>query len=309
MAMDAMNRREKEGTPEMITEEPKEGVASRRTGYPPREAEEAARRCIAAKDAAACGEWGWRGTWVLFRRELTRFMKVAGQSIGSPVLTTMLYFVVFGYSLGARLDEIRGIPYIDFLVPGLIMLNLITNAFLNSAFSLFIIKIHGALVDILLTPLTPLQIVLAYTSASLVRAMLTGGIIWAVAAAMGAGTIHNVAFTLVFMVLTAVGFALLGLVVAILAEDFDHVNLIPSFLLMPLTFLGGVFYSIEMLPEPWSTISQFNPILYMVNGLRYGMTGVSDVPVWQGLFLVSAVVLLCGVLAVRLLASGKKLRE
>jgi len=246
---------------------------------------------------------------MLFRRELARFMRVAGQTIVSPVLTTMLWFVVFGYSLGSRLEEIQGVPYVDFLVPGLIMLNLINNAFLNTGFSLFISKVHGSVVDILLTPLTPIQLIVGYIAASLLRAMIIGCLIWLVAGIMGASTLHNPAFTLLFMVLTSTAFALFGLTVAILAEDFDHINLFPAFLLMPLTFLGGVFYSIDMLPGPWDTLSLANPILYMVNGLRYGMTGVSDVPVGLGLLLVATSVAVFGAAAYYLLSTGKKLRE
>ncbi len=276
---------------------------------PPREAEEAARRHITQVERRAIGNHGSRGTWMLFRRELARFMKVAGQTIVSPVLTTILWFIVFGFSLGSRLDQINGIPYVDFLVPGLIMLNLISNAFLNTGFSLFISKVHGSVVDILLTPLTPTQIMIGYTAASVLRALIIGGLIWLVAEVMGASTLHNPAFTLAFMILTSMAFSLFGLVVAILAEDFDHINLFPSFLIMPLTFLGGVFYSIEMLPSPWDTVSLVNPILYMVNGLRYGMTGVTDVPVGLGLFLVTGSVAVFGAVAYWLLATGKKLRE
>lgn len=273
------------------------------------EAEDAARRRISEAETQAQSERGWRGSYVLFQRETKRFMKMAGQTLLSPVITTMLYFVVFGFTLGARLQEVRGVPYVDFLVPGLIMLNLINSAYLNAAFSLFLSKVHGSVVDVLLTPLTPLQIMTGYLGASLLRALLTGGIIWIVAGLMGAGTLYNFGITVIFMVLTSLAFAELGLVVAIWARDFDHVNFLPSFLLMPLTFLGGVFYSIEMLPAQWAIVSKFNPILYMVNGLRYGMTGVSDVPVLLGLAIVGGLVLVFGLLAAYLLASGRKLRD
>lgn len=246
---------------------------------------------------------------MLFRKELDRFIKVSGQTIISPVLTTLLWFLVFGYSLGERLQEIRGIPYVDFLVPGLIMMALIMNSFLNSGFSFFISKIHGTVTDLLVSPLSSVQILIAYSAASILRGMLVGVAIWIVAASMGASTIHNLSLTLLFMGLTCFVFALLGLIIGILARDFDHVNFIPSFLIMPLTFLGGVFYSIEMLPEPWDSVSMLNPILYMVNGLRYGMTGVSDVPVYWGLLIVCSAVSACWIFAWWLLATGKKLRE
>lgn len=276
------------------------------------EARERARQAAIARveALAARGEQpNWFGAWTLFMRELRRFWGIAGQTIVSPVVTTMLYFLVFGYSLGDRLRDIQGIPYVDFLVPGLVMLALINNAFINAAFSLFIGKIHGSIVDVLVTPLSYLQLMLGYVGASIVRAMLVGSIIWGVAMLMGARAWHNVGLTLIFMLLTSLAFALIGLIVAIVAEDFDHVNLLPNFLITPLTFLGGVFYSIEMLPAPWDTVSRLNPILYMVNGLRHGMTGQGDVPYWQGLVLLLVLDLCFGAVVVLLLRSGYKLRQ
>lgn len=251
---------------------------------------------------------GAYGAWTLFVREFKRFWNIAAQTIVSPVITTMLYFLVFGYSLGDRLKDVRGVPYIDFLVPGLVMLAIINNAFINAAFSLFIANLHGSLVDILVTPLSHLQLMIAYTAASMTRALIVGAIIWLVAALMGASTLAALGWTIAFMLLTALTFSLLGLVVAILAEEFDHVNLLPNFLITPLTFLGGVFYSIEMLPAPWSSLSRFNPVLYMVNGLRYGMTGYSDVSPWQGLIILSALSAVLGAVLIRLLSTGYKLR-
>jgi ABC-2 type transport system permease protein len=252
---------------------------------------------------------GWKGAWVLFCRENLRFVKIAGQTLLSPALTTLLYFVVFGYSLGSRLREMGGIPYIDFLAPGLVMMAVINNAFAHSAFSFFITKVHGSVVDLLVSPLSPLQIAVAYTASCVVRGMVVGAIIWMVAAMLGASTIFAFGFTLLFLAVTAAAFGLLGLITAILAKDFEHVNLIPAFVVMPLTFLGGVFYSVELLPAAWRSVSLFNPILYMVNGLRYGMTGTSDVPVAQGLALAALTLLLCGAVVLWLLASGRKLRE
>lgn len=260
---------------------------------------------VRSRGLAESGLWG---TWTLFRKEMHRFLSIVGQTVISPVLTTMLWYLVFGYSLGDRLDEINGIPYTDFLVPGLVMMAIITNAFLNSAFSFFIGKVHGTYVDLLVTPLRPWQIALAYTSASIVRAVLVGSVIWIVAAAMGAGTSYRIGWTLLFMVLTSAAFALLGLATGILAKDFDHINFIPNFLLLPLTFLGGVFYSISLLPQPWSTVSLFNPIIYMVNGLRYGMTGVSDVPVYPGFGIAIGSVLIGLGLVLWLLSSGRGLK-
>ncbi len=285
-----------------------ESTEGRELGMPPQEAAAAARTRIDALVEVA-EKKHFTGPWTLFYKEILRFWNIAGQTIVSPVITTMLYFLVFGYSLGDRLQEIQGIPYVDFLVPGLVMLALISNAYINSAFSLFIAKVHGTIVDLLVTPLTYTQFLTAYVSAAVVRAMLIGLIIWVVSLLMGATAWFNIPLALLFMFLTALTFAFIGVVIAIIGEDFDHINLLPNFLITPLTFLGGVFYSIEMLPEPWDTISLFNPVLYMVNGVRYGMVGVSDVPVWHGLVLLVAMNLFFGGLALWLLKTGKKLRE
>lgn len=270
---------------------------------------EAARRRLDAKVAEATRESNTLGTCTLFVKEMERFLNIALQSLVSPALTTMLWFLVFGYSLGGQLSEIRGIPYVDFLVPGLVMMAVITNAFINSGFSFFISKVHGTVTDLLVTPLTPNQIIIAYTGASVVRAVTIGVIIWVVAALMGASTLFHAGWTLAFLLLTSVGFAVLGLFIGILARDFDHVNFIPSFLLLPLTFLGGVFYSIRLLPSPWDTVSLFNPIVYMINGLRYGMTGVTDVSIGFGLAISVGTVAIGWAGTWWLLASGKKLRE
>jgi len=264
---------------------------------------------IEATLASAERNRGWHGCYVLFQREVDRFMGVAKQTLISPALTTLLWFLVFGYSLGDRIDSVAGVPYVDFLVPGLVMMSLIMNAFMNAGFSFFLGKIHGMLTDLLVTPLTPNQIILAYGAASTLRAVLVGAIVWAVAASLGATTFAHPAWTLAFLSLTSWGFAVIGLIVGILADDFDHVNFIPSFLLTPLTFLGGVFYSVTALPEPWDAVSLFNPIVYMVNGLRHGMTGYSDVPVGIGLLIVAVFVAGGWFVAYWLLASGKKLRD
>lgn len=251
----------------------------------------------------------WYGTWMLFRREIKRFLNIIGQTIVSPVLSTLLYFLVFGYSLGQRIDTIEGIRYIDFIVPGLVMMSMITNAFFNSSFSFFLGKIHGTIVDLLVSPIGPAQILLAYCSAAILRGVMTGLIIWALSAIMGASTMFNPVITILFMIGSSYVFGLLGLTTAILSREFEHINFIPSFVIMPLTFLGGVFYSTSMLPPFWATVSLFNPILYIINGIRYGMTGVSDVPVWQGatFLIISGSTLF--VYTIYLLKTGKNIRE
>jgi len=270
---------------------------------------EAAHKLIENALETATRQDAWYGTWMLFRREIKRFIAIIGQSIISPVLSTLLFFLVFGFSLGQRIDTVMGIPYVDFIAPGLVTMALINNAFFNSSFSFFLSKIHGSIVDLLASPIGPIQILLAYCAAAILRGLMTGGIIWIISQLLGAHTLSNPLVTIAFMIGSSFVFGLFGLTTAILATEFEHINFIPSFVMMPLTFLGGVFYSISMLPSFWGKVSHFNPILYIVNGIRYGMTGVSDVPPWQGaLFLIVTGIGLL-LYTVFLLQSGKKVRE
>lgn len=215
----------------------------------------------------------------LFLKEVRRFSKVWLQTILSPIVTTSLYFLVFGVALGSRLKTVGSTPYIEFVVPGLMMLSMINAAFLNASSSLFQSKIHGTHVDLLTAPLGGLELLLAYVGASVLRALWVGLLVWLVATVFTGPQLFSVGWTLFFSVAVSAAFASLGLLAAIYSEKFDHLAIMPNFVLTPLTFLGGVFYSVHMLPEPWSTVSRLNPILYTVNGLRYGLLGVSDVPV------------------------------
>jgi ABC-2 type transport system permease protein len=217
------------------------------------------------------------GFLTLIKKELHRFFSIWSQSLLSPVLTTLLYFLVFGYSLGDRLSTIQGVPYVAFLTPGLVMFGTISSAFVNSAFSLFITKINGSVVDLLVAPFTTTQLLAGYVVAAMVRAVLVGTLIWMVAVVFGVVGLAHAGYVVAFLLLTSAMFGALGVIVAVFASSFDHLNFFPTFLITPLAFLGGVFYSIEALPEPWRSVSQLNPVLYLVNGLRYGFVGVSDV--------------------------------
>lgn len=252
---------------------------------------------------------GLYGTYGLFRREIARFIRIFWGSVLSPVLTTVLWFLVFGFSLGDRLKEIEGIPYVDFLVPGLIIMSVVMNAFMNSGFSFLLNKIHGTLSDLLASPLSPLQITIAYIAAASVRGLFIGLTIWGVATLMGADTLAQPALTVLMIMLAAAGFGALGLTVGILAKDFEQVNLVPNFIILPLTFLGGVFYSIKMLPDPWGTVALFNPLLYLVSELRFAMTGYADVPAGSG-FLGGLVFLTVGAgFAYTLLRTGYRVSD
>ncbi|HEY0840260.1 MAG TPA: ABC transporter permease [Vulgatibacter sp.] len=251
-----------------------------------------------------------RGPWTLFEKEVRRFLRVPGQTIVSPVITTALYLVVFGYALGGRMREVNGIPYLSFIVPGLVMLGVISNSFLNTSSSMFIMKLQETVVDLLVAPLRYGEIVAAMVGAASVRALVVGLLTWVVSiVAQGEVLLAHVGYAIAFPVLTSVGLSALGLFVGIWAEKFEHVNLVPTFVITPLTFLGGVFYDVGQLPDVFATLSHFNPVLYLVEGLRYGLLGSSAVSPGISLACLAAfdvgILLLCGAI----LRSGWKLRS
>jgi ABC-2 type transport system permease protein len=248
------------------------------------------------------------GFKTLLVKETRRFLKVPGQTIAQPVITTALYFLVFGFALGGLVRQVDGVSYVRFIVPGLVMLSLIQNAFLNTASSMFIAKMQGTIVDLLVAPLSPMELLGAFTLAGVVRGVLVSAIVWLVAAIFTGFSIAHPGWVIAFALLVAAEFALFGLVVAIWSDKFEQLNLVPTFVITPLTFLGGVFYSARMLPEPWSSITKLNPILYMVEGLRYGMLGRSDVSPWLGLGMTVALLAASGALVWVMLARGYKLR-
>ncbi len=245
----------------------------------------------------------------LFLKEVRRFSKVWLQTVLSPLVTTSLYFLVFGVALGSRLREISGVPYIQFVVPGLVMMTMIRDSFLNTSSSLFQSKINGTITDILVAPIGALEMVLAYVGAAMIRAIIVGTLVYLVALSFVWFPLHDIGWTLFFTIFVTATLALLGMIAALWAQKFDHLAIFPNLVLLPLAFLGGVFYSIDLLPEPWNTVSRLNPLLYMVNGLRYGFLGVADVsPVTSaGVVLISFLVALGTASA--LLRSGYNLRS
>lgn len=226
-----------------------------------------------------CGDFNSQALRTLFIKEIRRFLKVWKQTVFSPLITTSLYFLVFGVALGGRLGDVDGVPYIAFVIPGLMMLAMISNAFLNTSSSLFQSKINGTIDDILVAPIGTFEILIAYVGAATCRGLLVGVLVWLVALLFVGFNLHAPLWVLFFALLVCIAFSLGGLLIAMWAQKFDHLAIVPSFVITPLTFLGGVFYSIDMLPEFWRNLSLANPVLYMVNGLRYALLGSSDVPV------------------------------
>jgi ABC-2 type transport system permease protein len=251
----------------------------------------------------------WLGLRTLLSKEVRRFLRVPGQTVLSPLISTSLYFVVFGVSLGGRMEQVTGHPYLPFIVPGLIFLGLANNSFLNSSSSLFIMKIQGTVVDLLVAPLGPWEILLGFVGGAMVRGLIVGLLTWAVALLFTGLQLAHPLATVCFLVGTAYVFSVLGLIAAVWAEKFEQINFFPTFVMLPLTFLGGVFYSVRQLPEPWHTVSLFNPMVYMVEGLRYGMLGTSVFPTLLGAALLAALALVATLVGYAMLARGYKLKQ
>jgi ABC-2 type transport system permease protein len=248
------------------------------------------------------------GFRTLLAKETRRFLKVPGQTLGAPVVTTLLYFLVFGYSIGSKLRTVHGVPYMRFIVPGLVIMPLISNAFLNTASSLFIAKVQGTIVDLLVAPLAYLEVLVAYITAAMLRALACGLLVYAVAGCFAGFAVVHPGWVVAFALVTSAAFAIAGMIVAITVEKFEQLNIIPTFIITPLSFLGGVFYSLDFLPPAWRALSRANPVLYMVEGLRYGFIGASDVNPWVGFALLGAMVAVGGAAAYTILRSGYRLR-
>lgn len=250
-----------------------------------------------------------RAFYTLLLKEVRRFGKVWLQTVLSPLVSTSLYFLVFGLALGSRLKTVGDVPYMSYVVPGLMMLAMVNAAFLNASSSLFQAKINGTIVDLLVAPIGASELLLAHLGASVFRALLVGGLVWLVASVFTGFQLLHPGWALFFSVAVAATFAQLGLLTAIFAHKFDHLAIFPNFVLTPLTFLGGVFYSIDMLPEPWRSVSRLNPIFYTVNGLRYGLLGASDASVLGSACAIGMLLLALTALSAKMLESGTGLRQ
>ncbi|MDR7219987.1 ABC transporter permease [Aminobacter aminovorans] len=211
--------------------------------------------------------------------EMARTWRTLLQSIVSPVISTSLYFVVFGAAIGSRISEINGISYGAFIVPGLVMLSLLTQSISNASFGIYFPKFVGTIYELLSAPVSYLEIVIAYVGAAASKSIILGLIILATAALFVPLQVQHPVWMLLFLVLTAVTFSLFGFIIGIWARSFEQLQLVPLLIVTPLTFLGGSFYSIDMLPPFWRTVSLFNPVVYLVSGFRWSFFGVSDVNV------------------------------
>ena len=249
------------------------------------------------------------GFRTLFYKEILRFWKVATQTIAAPVVSAMLYLLIFGHVLDGRVEMLDGVSYTSFLVPGLVMMSVLQNAFANSSSSLIQSKITGNLVFILLPPLSHVEILSAYVVASVVRGLAVGFGVFVITAWFAHLSFVAPLWIIVFALLGAGILGTLGVIAGIWAEKFDQLAAFQNFLITPATFLAGVFYSIKKLPPFWLAVSHFNPFFYMIDGFRYGFFGQSDVSPWTSLAIVAVFFVALAAIAINLLRRGYKLRH
>ncbi|WP_336970141.1 ABC transporter permease [Brevundimonas aurantiaca] len=219
------------------------------------------------------------GVWAIYRFEMARALRTLWQSVVTPVITTALYFVVFGSAIGGRMEAVDGVAYGAFIVPGLIMLSLFTQSIFNASFGIYFPKFTGTIYEILSAPVSSLEVVIAYVGAAATKSAVLGLIILATAALFVPLQVLHPVIMLAMLVLISVTFSLFGFIIGIWAGSFEQLNFIPMLIVTPLTFLGGSFYSIDMLPEGWRTVALFNPVVYLISGFRWTFYGAGDVAI------------------------------
>ena len=249
-----------------------------------------------------------RGPWTLFKKEILRFWRVSFQTVAAPVMTALLYLLIFSHVLGERVEVYPGVPYTVFLIPGLIMMSVLQNAFANSSSSLIQSKVMGNIIFVLLTPLTYIEFFLAFLLASIVRGLVVGFVIYLTAICFIDLPIVHPMFILAFAFFGSGMLGTFGIIAGLWAEKFDQMAAFQNFVIMPLSFLSGVFYSIHSLPPMWQKISHLNPFFYMIDGFRYGFFGASDVSPWWSLAVIAAFFIVVAGIAMRMLSTGYKLR-
>lgn len=245
----------------------------------------------------------------ILRKEIRRFLRIWPQTLLPSAITMSLYFVIFGSLIGSRIGQMGGFSYMEFVVPGLIMMAIVTNSYSNVASSFFGSKFNHSVEELLVSPTPNYVILMGYVVGGVCRGLLVALIVTAVSLFFTRLAIHSVAVVVGGVVLTSVLFALAGFINAVFANNFDDISIIPTFVLTPLIYLGGVFYSLDLLPDFWAAVSQLNPLVYVVNAFRYGVLGVADVSVGFAFAMLSGFTLLAFTVSMQLLARGTRLRQ
>jgi ABC-2 type transport system permease protein len=245
----------------------------------------------------------------IYKFEMARFRRTLWQSLATPVITTSLYFVVFGAAIGSRMSEVDGVPYGAFIVPGLIMLALFTESLSNASFGIYLPRFTGTIYEVLSAPVSAMELVIAYVGAAASKSILLGLVILVTANFFVPVSIAHPVWMIAFLVLTATAFCLFGFVLGIWADGFDQLQFVPMLVITPLTFLGGAFYSIDMLPAAWRTFSLFNPVVYLISGFRWSFYGIADVAVEASLAATLGFFLVCLAVVAWIFKTGYRLKN
>ena len=251
----------------------------------------------------------WIAFQTIFFKEVRRFLRISSQTLLPSAITTALYFVIFGTLIGSRIGEMGGFSYMQFVVPGLIMMAVVTNSYSNVVFSFFGSKFNRSVEELLISPVPNWIILLGYISGGVTRGLLVALLVMILSLFFAELDIYNLPLTIVIVVFISILFSLFGFINAIFANNFDDISIVPTFVLTPLTYLGGVFYSLELLPEFWQNVSRLNPLVYVVNGFRYCVLGVSDVNIGISLMIMGVLAIVSFVYCLYLLDKSKKLRQ
>lgn len=249
------------------------------------------------------------GVWAIYKFELARGLRTLWQSLVAPVISTSLYFVVFGAAIGARMAQVDGVAYGAFIVPGLIMLSLFTHSISNAAFGIHFPKFTGTIYEILSAPVSYVEIVIAYVGAAATKSIVLGLIILVTSAIFVPVRILHPLWMIVFLVLTAITFSLFGFIIGIWAKGFEQLQFVPMLVITPLTFLGGAFYSIDMLPPVWRTVTLFNPVVYLISGFRWSFYETSDVTIGVSLAMTLGFFAVCLALVAWIFRTGYRLKN
>ena len=249
------------------------------------------------------------GVWAIYRFEMARALRTLWQSLVTPVLTTSLYFIVFGGAIGSRMQTVGGVGYGSFIVPGLIMLSLLTQSISNASIGIYFPKFTGTIYELLSAPISAMEMVLGYVGAATTKSVILGLIILATSAFFVPLRIEHPLAMIAFLLLTSVAFSLFGFIIGVWAKGFAQLNFVPALLITPLTFLGGSFYSIDMLPQPWRTVSLFNPVVYLISGFRWSFFGRGDVAIAVSLGVTLGFLLMCLVVIAAIFRTGWRMKN
>ena len=250
----------------------------------------------------------WRAIWAIYAFEMDRTRRTILQSIVAPVITTSLYFVVFGAAIGMRIQEIGGVQYGAFIVPGLVMLTLLTQSVTNASFGIYFPRFTGTIYEVLSAPISPFEIVIGYVGAAATKSIILGVVILITAAFVVPLRIAHPVWMIAFLILTAATFSLLGFIIGIWADGFEQLQFVPLLVITPLTFLGGTFYSIDVLPPAWQTVTLFNPVVYLISGFRWSFYEIADVRVGVSLGMTALFLMACLIAVWWIFRTGYRLK-